>query len=435
MSKTPTASSSSSSNIHDIIEASLIKYEEQTKKDLRTHPLMAKLKPEAYKSTAEILAAFRTQVEQFKESASGDVKLMKSLNPIVNVLYASSSAIGTGVGLVFSPANVIFASAGLLFSVAKNVIASHDALVEIFDRIGHVFNRLEEYTSTSKMEVIKVIIVEIMVEVLKIFAIMTKEIKQRRAKRFFKDFFKTLIRRTDINDSLNRLDRLTQEEVEMVIAQVWKAIDSIAGGLGTTSGEVNGVSDEHIKDGKERETHEDEEKQRRTIEDGRRRVRKNRKWLSPPDPYADQTQHIASHARRTGPGNWFFQGKISMEWKSESTTSFKWLWIHGKPGSGKSVLCSAIIQDIMALQHAGRATIAYFYFDFKDTNKQTVRNALRSLLTQLSACSGSYCDILSRVYTEHNNGTYQPDIEKMVECLTAPCICVRKLCFFFFLDA
>jgi len=119
--------------MHDLIEASLTRYEEEMKKDLRTHPLMAKLKPEACKSTAEILDVFRTQVEQFKEFASGDDKLMKSLNPIVNVLYASSSVIGTGVGLVssirmilprsntfqaFSPANVIFAGAGVLLSVA-----------------------------------------------------------------------------------------------------------------------------------------------------------------------------------------------------------------------------------------------------------------------------------------------------------------------------
>ncbi|KAF8266835.1 hypothetical protein EI94DRAFT_1701475 [Lactarius quietus] len=200
---------------------------------------MANLKPEACKSAADILSIFRTQVEQFKEFTSGDDKLMRSLNPIVNVLYASSSVIGTGVGIVFSPANVIFAGAGVLLSAAKDVVASHDALVEIFDRIGHVFNRLEEYTNMREMEAIKDIIVEIMVEVLKICAIMTKEIKQGRAKRFFKDFFKTLIGRTDIKDALAKLDKLTQEEVKMVIAQVWKATDRIEGGLGTVSDNVN----------------------------------------------------------------------------------------------------------------------------------------------------------------------------------------------------
>ena len=77
---------------------------------------------------------------------------------------------------------------------------------------------------------------------------------------------------------------------------------------------------------------------------------------------------------------------------------------------------SAIIQDIMALQEAGQATIAYFYFDFRDTNKQDLRHALASLLTQLSAYSDSYCDILSHVRQAHKNGADKPSDETMITC-------------------
>ncbi|KAF8266831.1 hypothetical protein EI94DRAFT_1701469 [Lactarius quietus] len=266
MSKTPTASSSSSSNMHDTIEASLTKYEEQTKKDLRTHPLMAKLKIDAYKSPAEILAVFRTQVEQFKDFASGDDKLMKSLDPIVNVLNASSSVIGAGVGLVFSPASVIFAGADILLSAAKDVISSHDALIEIFERIGYFFNRLEKYSDMPTMEAIKDVMVEMMVEVLKIFALMTKEVTRGRVERLVKSFFKNLIGSNVIKDALNRLDRLTQEEVNRVIAHVSNTTDRIEGDVGAARGELKVVSDDlkqHIKvrlDEKEREAREDEEK-------------------------------------------------------------------------------------------------------------------------------------------------------------------------------
>ena len=78
---------------------------------------------------------------------------------------------------------------------------------------------------------------------------------------------------------------------------------------------------------------------------------------------------------------------------------------------------SAIIQDMTALQEAGQATIAYFYFDFRDTDKRDLRNALASLLTQLSAYSDSYCDILCHVHTTHNNGAVQPSNETMITCL------------------
>jgi hypothetical protein len=79
---------------------------------------------------------------------------------------------------------------------------------------------------------------------------------------------------------------------------------------------------------------------------------------------------------------------------------------------------SAIVQDIMALQEAGQATVAYFYFDFKDTtHKQDLGNALSSLLTQLSARSDSYCDILCHVHKAHNNGAYKPSNKTMITCL------------------
>jgi hypothetical protein len=72
-------------------------YEKKTKKDLLAHPLMAQL--QTCYSPTDILAVLRSQV---KKSSSGDDKLTKWLNPTINVLYAFSSALGTGVGLVNS---------------------------------------------------------------------------------------------------------------------------------------------------------------------------------------------------------------------------------------------------------------------------------------------------------------------------------------------
>ena len=48
----------------------------------------------------------------------------------------------------------------------------------------------------------------------------------------------------------------------------------------------------------------------------------------------------------------------------------------------------------MALRDAGGASMAYFYFDFRDVSKQKLSNLLPSLLIQLSARSDPRCDIL-----------------------------------------
>ena len=61
--------------------------------------------------------------------------------------------------------------------------------------------------------------------------------------------------------------------------------------------------------------------------------------------------------------------------------------------------------------------MAYFYFDFRDVDKQKLSNLLPSLLIQLSARSDSCCDILARLYSSHNRGVQKPSDRAMVECL------------------
>ena len=61
--------------------------------------------------------------------------------------------------------------------------------------------------------------------------------------------------------------------------------------------------------------------------------------------------------------------------------------------------------------------MAYFYFDFRDVDKQGLSNLLPSLLIQLSASSDSCCDVLSRLYIVHKRGVQKPNDRAMIECL------------------
>ena len=71
----------------------------------------------------------------------------------------------------------------------------------------------------------------------------------------------------------------------------------------------------------------------------------------------------------------------------------------------------------MALRDAGMASMAYFYFDFRDVDKQKLCNLLPSLLIQLSAQSDACCDILSQLYSAHDRGVQKPSDRAMAECL------------------
>jgi hypothetical protein len=80
-------------------------------------------------------------------------------------------------------------------------------------------------------------------------------------------------------------------------------------------------------------------------------------------------------------------------------------------------LSSSIIQDVMALRDSGGASMAYFYFDFRDVDQQKLRDLLRSLLIQLSARSDPRCDVLTRLYSDRDRGLEKPSDQAMIECL------------------
>jgi hypothetical protein len=148
------------------------------------------------------------------------------------------------------------------------------------------------------------------------------------------------------------------------------------------------------------------------------------------------------------------------------------LWIHGKrtfllffatqfsivslpcvAGSGKSILwfvnskllllvtvlisttSSAIIQYIIVQRDAGRATLTYFYFDFRDEEKQNVRNVIKSLLIQLSTYSNPCCEIIHRLYSTSVKGMQQPRYDILIDCLKEMLFIVSPHPTFVILDA
>ena len=61
--------------------------------------------------------------------------------------------------------------------------------------------------------------------------------------------------------------------------------------------------------------------------------------------------------------------------------------------------------------------MAYYYFDFRDADKQNRRNLLLSILSQISARSDLSCDILHPVFVTHNNGAHKPTDDVLIQSL------------------
>ena len=99
------------------------------------------------------------------------------------------------------------------------------------------------------------------------------------------------------------------------------------------------------------------------------------------------------------------------------------------------VTSSAIIQHIMKLRDDGIATLAYFYFDFRDEQKQNVRSMVTSLLIQLSAYSKPSCDIVYRLYLTHGKGMQQPSNGVLIDRLKEMLFAVAHRPIFVIMDA
>ena len=89
---------SSSSNFQSVFNAALDTYEKKTKTKLLAHPLAAQL--QSCDSPTAILSVLQDLIQQFDCRRRSDERLTNWLNPTVNVVYAFSSTVGQGVGLV-----------------------------------------------------------------------------------------------------------------------------------------------------------------------------------------------------------------------------------------------------------------------------------------------------------------------------------------------
>lgn len=102
-------------------------------------------------------------------------------------------------------------------------------------------------------------------------------------------------------------------------------------------------------------------------------------WLAPPEPSSNHNAARRRHEPNTGA--WLLESETYRRWKASPNSR---IWLHGKAGCGKSVLCSTVIEDLRTLCDVSADTaFAYFYFSFSETQKQTCTDLLKSLVLQL----------------------------------------------------
>ncbi|KAF4946771.1 hypothetical protein FGADI_10975 [Fusarium gaditjirri] len=147
-----------------------------------------------------------------------------------------------------------------------------------------------------------------------------------------------------------------------------------------------------------------------------------RKWIiggEKDDLHADTELKLRDKERTDGTCKWIFEKQEFKDWRDARKHSV--LWYNGPPGSGKSVLVSAVINH---LREQPESEVVYFFYTFKSASTRQETCGLRSialqLLRQLDATSRF--DRLTAQYDRaRKDGRFElgnNDCEEVVKLLT-----------------
>ncbi|TEY45515.1 hypothetical protein BOTCAL_0330g00100 [Botryotinia calthae] len=100
------------------------------------------------------------------------------------------------------------------------------------------------------------------------------------------------------------------------------------------------------------------------------------KWLSAIDCHSKQREILSR--RQEGTGEWLFKSQEYQNWLGEKD---RLLWCSGSPGAGKTVLASAIVDDLETRFSASNVGIAFIYCNYAE--KISIAEYIASIIQQL----------------------------------------------------
>ncbi|KAL7933255.1 hypothetical protein V8C35DRAFT_305329 [Trichoderma chlorosporum] len=135
------------------------------------------------------------------------------------------------------------------------------------------------------------------------------------------------------------------------------------------------------------ELHNELENSRKTEDSGfededLRRLQSVHSWLDATNVDTDQHDFSKIRAEYPGTGRWLLDSTTFIEWFHPQCLIIPpLLWISGKPGAGKTILASLVVEEAQKL--APTPTVLYFYFKHGVSERDNILALSRSLLGQL----------------------------------------------------
>lgn len=121
------------------------------------------------------------------------------------------------------------------------------------------------------------------------------------------------------------------------------------------------------------------------------------KWVDATSSQADFL--AAQHARLSDTCEWILQREELKEWLDvgQSRKTPKVLWIHGRPGAGKTIISAKLADH---LQNTSSSPFAYFFCFYGNELKRSCLKIVRSWVSQLAKENGKALHVVSEFYRE-----------------------------------
>ncbi|KAL6815059.1 ankyrin repeat-containing domain protein [Trichoderma sp. SZMC 28015] len=137
-------------------------------------------------------------------------------------------------------------------------------------------------------------------------------------------------------------------------------------------------------------------------------------WLCDIDP--SSIYNTARERHEAGTNQWLITSEEFQTWERSNGSL---LWLHGKAGSGKSVISSSVISYLKVKYASQPSTaLAYFYFSFSDVKKQEADGMLVSLIKQICANLPDIPKLVQRLGDYKTKGE-RPDTKTLERALLA----------------
>ncbi|KAF5004029.1 hypothetical protein FDECE_9442 [Fusarium decemcellulare] len=102
-------------------------------------------------------------------------------------------------------------------------------------------------------------------------------------------------------------------------------------------------------------------------------------WLASPNVEAIHERHVKARSSNPEACRWMLQDSRFQQWYDPLYCSTPLLWINGKPGAGKSVMASMIIEEARRLKNV---SIVFFYLGYRDPERNGFLPLARAFLSQ-----------------------------------------------------